>query len=57
MAAPPDDRVQGRDGPCFVHPERGTVYRYETFSEALKAAYMAAGMVHPEGMRPFHDLG
>jgi integrase len=40
----------------FVHPERGTVYRYETFSAALRAAYKAAGMEYPEGIRPFHDL-
>jgi integrase len=40
----------------FCHPDAGTVYRYETFSDALKAAYKAAGMTFPEGMRPFHDL-
>jgi integrase len=40
----------------FVHPERGTVYRYETFAEALRTAYKAAGMQYPEGMRVFHDL-
>jgi integrase len=40
----------------FCHPDAGTVYRYETFSEALRAAYKAAGMAYPEGMRPFHDL-
>jgi hypothetical protein len=40
----------------FVHPDRGSVYRYETFSEALRAAYKAAGLDYPEGMRPFHDL-
>ena len=40
----------------FVHPDRGSVYRYETFAEALKAAYTAAGMQFPEGMRVFHDL-
>lgn len=40
----------------FCHPQAGTVYRYETFSEALRRAYTAAGMVFPAGMRPFHDL-
>jgi integrase len=40
----------------FVNPEKGSVYRYETFSEALRAAYAAAGLDYPEGMRPFHDL-
>jgi Phage integrase family len=40
----------------FCHPTAGTVYRYETFSEALRRAYNAAGMPFPEGMRPFHDL-
>jgi len=40
----------------FCHPKAGTVYLYETFSEALRRAYNAAGMPFPEGMRPFHDL-
>ena len=40
----------------FVHPDRGSIYRYETFSEALRAAYEAAGLDYPEGLRPFHDL-
>ena len=40
----------------FVHPERGSMYGYETFSGALRAAYAAAGLEYPEGMRPFHDL-
>jgi integrase len=40
----------------FCHRDAGTVYRYEWFSEALRAAYKAAGMEFPEGMRPFHDL-
>jgi integrase len=40
----------------FVHPERGSMYGYETFSAALRAAYAAAGLEYPEGMRPFHDL-
>ena len=35
-------------------PECGTVYRAETFQEALRAALTAAGV---EGeVRPFHDL-
>lgn len=38
----------------FCHPERGTTYRAEAFSEALTAAMKAAGV---EGkVRPFHDL-
>lgn len=40
----------------FVHPERGTIYRYETFSAALRAAHKGAGMDYPKGIRPFHDL-
>jgi integrase/recombinase XerC len=40
----------------FVHPERGTTYGYETFSAALRAAYIAAGLDYPKGIRPFHDL-
>jgi integrase len=40
----------------FVHPERGGIYSYETFSAALRAAYKAAGLDYPTGMRPFHDL-
>jgi integrase len=40
----------------FCHQEKGGEYAYETFSEALKAAYTAAGMTYPEDMRPFHDL-
>jgi hypothetical protein len=40
----------------FCHPDAGTLYRYEGFKAALKAAYEAAGMAYPEGMRPFHDL-
>jgi integrase len=40
----------------FCDPERGTVYRYETFSEALRRAYKAAGLAFPEGMRCMHDL-
>jgi integrase len=40
----------------FVHPQRGSVYRYERFREALSAAYKASGMAWPKGLRPFHDL-
>jgi integrase len=40
----------------FCHSDRGSVYRYERFEESLRAAYEAAGMSYPEGMRPFHDL-
>jgi integrase len=40
----------------FCNPSAGTVYRYDTFSVALRRAYMAAGMAFPEGMRCMHDL-
>ena len=40
----------------FCNPAAGTVYRYETFSDALRAAYAAAGLDYPAGIRPFHDL-
>ena len=46
-----------RDGDrVFCHPERGTVYRFETFSKALRAAYMSARLEWPERMRACHDL-
>lgn len=38
----------------FCHPERGTVYRAETFQPALREALMAAGIT--DKVRPFHDL-
>ncbi len=38
----------------FCHPERGTIYRAETFGEALTAALKAAGVA--KAPRPFHDL-
>lgn len=44
------------DNRVFVHPKRGSMYAYETFSAALTAAYAAAGLDYPTGMRPFHDL-
>lgn len=45
---------QGEDERVFCHPERGTVYRAETFEAALKAALTAVGI---EGrVRAFHDL-
>ena len=34
---------QGEDERVFCHPERGTVYRAETFEEALRAALPASG--------------
>jgi integrase len=46
----------GDDDRVFSHPERGSVYPYETFSEALRAAHIAAGIAFPKGMRPCHDL-
>ena len=44
------------DNRVFVHPKQGSMYAYETFSAALTAAYAAAGLDYPTGMRPFHDL-
>ena len=40
----------------FSHPENGSVYRYERFTAALRAAYARAGMEWPERFRPCHDL-
>lgn len=45
---------QGEDERVFSHPERGTVYRAETFKSALEAAMKAAGVPGP--IRAFHDL-
>ena len=33
-----------RDELVFCHPKRGTVYRSETFAEALRAALTVAGV-------------
>ena len=45
---------QGDAERVFCHPERGTVYRAETFQPALAVALAAAGV---EGrVRAFHDL-
>jgi integrase len=45
---------RGADERVFCHPERGTVYRAETFEEALRPALKAAGV---DGhVRAFHDL-
>jgi integrase len=40
----------------FCHQERGSVYRFEPYKEALMRAYKAAGMEFPDGMRAMHDL-
>jgi integrase len=40
----------------FCHPERGSVYAYTSFSEALRTAYEAAGLAYPKGLRPCRDL-
>lgn len=40
----------------FCDQQKGSVYRYETFTAALRAAYGRAGMEWPDGLRPFHDL-
>jgi integrase len=45
---------QGEDELVFCHPERGTIYRAETFKAALTAALKAAGV--EKAPRPFHDL-
>ena len=45
---------QGDDELVFCHPERGTVYRAETFKEALTEALAAAKV--DKRPRPFHDL-
>jgi integrase len=45
---------QGDDELVFCHPERGTVYRAETFVEALRNAMTAAGI--GGSIRAFHDL-
>lgn len=47
-------RFNGADELVFCHPERGTIYRAETFKEALTAALKAAGV--DRSPRPFHDL-
>jgi integrase len=47
---------KGADERVFCDPQRGTVYRYERFSAALRAAYKAAGLDYPTGLRPCHDL-
>jgi integrase len=38
----------------FCHPQRGTIYRAETFKEAFEAALAGAGI--EKTLRPFHDL-
>jgi integrase len=45
---------RGDDELVFCHPERGTIYRAETFKDALTAALTAAGV--DKRPRPFHDL-
>jgi integrase len=45
---------RGADELVFCDPERGTVYRAETFKEALTAALAAAGV--EKQPRAFHDL-
>jgi integrase len=45
---------QGDDERVFCHPERGTIYRAESFKKALEDALAAAGV--DAQMRPFHDL-
>src|SRR5207249_4981867 len=46
----------GDDNRVFCNPDSGHVYRYETFADALRRACTVAGIVLPEGFRPFHDL-
>ncbi|HEY1512318.1 MAG TPA: site-specific integrase, partial [Gaiellaceae bacterium] len=45
---------QGDGELVFCHPERGTIYRAETFKEAFDAALTAAAV--DKKPRPFHDL-
>jgi len=45
---------RGDDELVFCHPERGTVYRAETFGEALGKALRTAGI--SDRLRAFHDL-
>jgi integrase len=45
---------KGDDELVFCHPERGTVYSANVFSEALRAALTAAGV--EATLRSFHDL-
>ena len=45
---------QGDDELVFCHPERGTIYRAETFKDGLTAALKAAGV--EKRPRAFHDL-
>jgi integrase len=45
---------KGADELVFCHPERGTVYRAETFEEALRAALAVAEVTGR--VRAFHDL-
>jgi integrase len=47
-------RFQGDDERVFCHPERGTIYRAETFQDEFNAALKLAGI--NDRMRPFHDL-
>ena len=46
---------RGQDERVFCHLTRGTIYRAETFQDALMAALVAAE-VDAEGIRAFHDL-
>ena len=45
---------KGNDELVFCHPEKGTVYRAETFVEALGRALRTAGIT--DRLRAFHDL-
>ncbi len=45
---------QGDDELVFHHPDRGTIYRAETFADQFSAALATAGIT--DHMRPFHDL-
>jgi integrase len=45
---------KGQDELVFCHPDRGTIYRAESFKEALDTALKVAGI---DGkLRAFHDL-
>lgn len=47
-------RFQGDERLVFHNPDRGTVYRAETFAAQFAAALKKAGIT--DAMRPFHDL-
>ena len=47
---------KGDDERVFCHPDRGTIYRYETYKDELERAFKRAGLEWPEGLKSCHDL-